>query len=154
MRGSIALRGARVDDVALTRYRETVDPNSPAIVLLSPSGTPHPFYAEFGWVGAGGQPLKLPGADTVWRQEGAGPLSVGRPITLVYNNGEGLAFRRTISVDDKYLFTVQDEVTNNGAAHTTLYPYALVSRHGTLQTLGRPEATVARPETRGLLHFA
>ncbi|HEX5845315.1 MAG TPA: membrane protein insertase YidC [Rhodoplanes sp.] len=136
IKGSIALRGARIDDVALTRYRETVDPNSPAIVLLSPSGTPHPFYAEFGWVGAGGQPLKLPGADTVWRQEGAGPLSVGRPITLVYDNGEGLAFRRTISVDDKYLFTVQDEVTNNGAAPTTLYPYALVSRHGTPQTLG------------------
>jgi YidC/Oxa1 family membrane protein insertase len=136
IKGSIALKGARIDDVALTRYHETVDPNSPAIVLLSPSGTPHPFYAEFGWVGQAGQQLKLPGTETMWRQEGAGSLTPGRPITLVYDNGEGLTFRRTISVDDKYLFIVQDEVINKGTAPATLYPYALVSRHGTPQTLG------------------
>ena len=136
IKGSIALKGARIDDVALTRYHETVDPNSPAIVLLSPSGAPHPFYVEFGWVGAAGQPLKLPGPDTMWRQQGAGSLSPGRPITLVYDNGEGLTFRRTINVDDKYLFTVQDAVINSGGASVTLYPYGLVSRHGTPKTLG------------------
>ena len=128
IKGSIALRGARIDDVRLTRYRETVDPNSPAIVLLSPSGTPHPFYAEFGWVGAAGPPLKLPGADTVWRQEGAGALTVGRPITLVYDNGEGLAFRRTISVDDKYLFTVQDEVLAQVRLLVGLVPEGVVGQ--------------------------
>ncbi len=136
IKGSIALRGARIDDVALTRYHETVDPKSPAIVLLSPSGTPHPFYAEFGWVAGAGQQLKLPGPDTPWRQEGAGALTPGHPITLVYDHDEGLGFRRTISVDDKYLFTVQDQVINKGTAPLTLYPYALVSRHGTPETLG------------------
>lgn len=136
IKGSIALRGARIDDVALTRFHETVDPKSPAIVLLSPSGTPHPFYAEFGWVGGAGQQLKLPGPDTVWRQEGAGSLTPGKPITLIYDNGENLVFSRTISVDDKYLFTVQDQVVNKGTAPVTLYAYALVSRHGTPQTLG------------------
>ena len=136
IKGSVALRGARIDDVALTRFHETVDPKSPAIVLLSPSGTPHPFYAEFGWVGGAGQQLKLPGPDTVWRQEGAGSLTPGKPITLIYDNGENLVFSRTISVDDKYLFTVQDQVVNKGTAPVTLYPYALVSRHGTPQTLG------------------
>ena len=60
LRGSIALKGARIDDLALTQYRETVDPKSPPIVLLSPSGSPHPFYAEFGWVGAAGATVKLP----------------------------------------------------------------------------------------------
>ncbi len=136
IKGSISLRGARIDDVALTRYRETVDPHSPAIVLLAPSGTPHPFYAEFGWVGGAGQKLAVPGPDTMWRQEGAGPLTPTHPITLVYDNGQGLTFRRTITVDDKYLFTLKDEVVNKGTAPVTLFPYGLVSRHGTPQTLG------------------
>lgn len=136
IRGSIALKGARLDDVALVRFRETVDPKSPAIVLLSPSGTPHPFYAEFGWVGGAGTGVKLPGPDTVWSQEGAGALTPAKPVTLVWDNGEGLQFRRTITVDDKFLFTVKDDVVNTGSAPVTLYPYALVSRHGTPQTLG------------------
>ncbi|MGA7487784.1 MAG: membrane protein insertase YidC, partial [Xanthobacteraceae bacterium] len=134
--GSIALKGARIDDLSLIKYRETVDPSSPPIVLLAPSGSPHPFYAEFGWSPPSGVPVKLPGPDTVWRQEGSGALSVGRPVTLVYDNGEGLEFRRTIAVDENYLFTLKDEVTNKGAAPVTLYPYALISRHGTPHTLG------------------
>ena len=134
--GSISLKGARIDDLSLIKYRETVDPKSPPIVLLAPSGSPHPFYAEFGWTAAAGTPVKVPGSDTLWQQRGSGALSVGRPVTLVYDNGEGLEFRRTIAVDDKYLFTIKDEVANKGAAPVTLYPYALVSRHGTPQTLG------------------
>jgi YidC/Oxa1 family membrane protein insertase len=134
--GSIALKGGRLDDISLSKYRETVDPNSPAIVLLSPSGSPHPFYAEFGWVGGAGANVKTPGLDTMWQREGSGALAPGRPVTLVYDNGEGLRFRRTISVDDKYLFTLKDEVTNTTGTPATLYPYALVSRHGLPQTSG------------------
>ena len=134
--GSINHKGARLDDLSLTKYRETVDPNSPPIVLLAPSGSPHPFYSESGWVAGGGATLKLPNAETVWRQEGTGALTVGHPVTLIWDDGEGLEFRRTIAVDDKYLFTVKDEVANKGAAPVTLYPYALVSRHGTPETLG------------------
>src|SRR3954471_6663180 len=136
LKGSIALKGARLDDLALTQYRETVDPKSPPIVLLAPSGTEHPFYAEFGWVRAAGTTAKVPDAETVWRQEGAGPLAVGKPVTLTWDNGEGLEFRRTIAVDDKYLFTAKDEVANNGPAPVSLFPYALVSRHGTPKTEG------------------
>ena len=134
--GSIALTGGRIDDLSLSTYHETVDPASPAIVLLSPAGSPHPFYAEFGWVPAAGTDLKVPGEDTVWRQQGSGSLGVGRPVTLTWDNGAGLEFRRTIAVDDKYLFTVRDEVANKGAAAATLYPYALISRHGTPPTSG------------------
>jgi YidC/Oxa1 family membrane protein insertase len=134
--GSIALKGARIDDLSLIQYRETVDPHSPPIVLLAPSGSPHPFYSEFGWTGASGTNVKVPGADTLWQQQGSGTLSVGHPVALTYDNGEGLEFRRTIAVDDKYLFTIRDEVINKGASAVTLYPYALISRHGTPQTLG------------------
>jgi YidC/Oxa1 family membrane protein insertase len=136
IKGSVALKGGRIDDLSLSQYRVTVDRNSPAVVLLSPSGSPHPFYAEFGWVNAAGGDAKLPGADTVWRQQGTGALSVDRPVTLTYDNGEGLEFRRSIMVDDKYLFTVRDEVVNKGSGAVTLYPYALISRHGTPETLG------------------
>ncbi len=136
LRGSIALRGGRIDDLALVLYRETVDPKSPAIVLLAPSGSPHPFYAEFGWVGTAGTNAKVPGSDTVWRQQGSGTLGIGRPVTLLYDNGEGLEFRRTITVDDKYLFTVEDTVNNKSAAPISLYPYGLISRHGTPKTEG------------------
>src|SRR5258708_1227705 len=134
--GSLALIGGRIDDLALVQYRETVDPKSPPIVLLAPSGSPVPFYAEFGWTGAAGASTKLPGPDTQWRQEGAGALAVDHPVTLAYDNGEGLQFRRSIRIDDKYLFTIKDSVTNSGPAAVTLYPYALISRHGTPTTLG------------------
>lgn len=134
--GSIALKGARIDDLALTKYRETVDPKSPPIVLLSPSASPEPFYAEFGWVPAAGVNVKLPNADTVWTQQGSGSLKTDRPVTLVYDNGEGLEFRRTIKVDENYLFTVEDSVANKGQAQVSLYPYALISRHGKPVTLG------------------
>jgi YidC/Oxa1 family membrane protein insertase len=132
LKGSISLVGGRIDDVSLAEYRETVDPNSRPIVLLSPAGSPDPFYAEFGWVG----PAKVPGPDTVWQQEGSGALTPARPISLVYDNGEGLTFRRTIAVDEKYLFTLKDEVVNNGGAPVSLYPCALVTRHGTPRVSG------------------
>ncbi len=106
LQGSIALKGGRIDDLSLSKFRETVDPKSPPIVLLSPSGSADPFYAEFGWTGAAGSNVKLPTGDTLWTQDGSGALSVGHPVTLTYDDGEGLQFRRTISVDDKYLFTV------------------------------------------------
>jgi YidC/Oxa1 family membrane protein insertase len=134
--GSIALKGARVDDLSLEKFRDTVDPKSPAIVLFSPSNTAHPYYAEFGWVPASGATTKLPDRDTVWQQEGSGSLTPTSPVTLKYDNGEGLTFRRTISIDDKYLFTIKDDVTNVGSAPVTLYPFALISRHGTPEVSG------------------
>jgi YidC/Oxa1 family membrane protein insertase len=136
LKGSIDLKGARIDDLSLAQYHVTVDPKSPPVVLLSPSGSPEPFYAAFGWVGAAGAPVKLPADDTVWKQDGSGALTVDHPVTLTWDNGEGLDFRRTIAVDDKYMFTVKDEVANKGGADVTLYPYALISRHGAPPTLG------------------
>jgi YidC/Oxa1 family membrane protein insertase len=134
--GSISLKGARIDDVALVQFRETVDPASPAIVLYSPSGSANPYYAEFGWVPATGSTVRLPDQNTMWQQEGSGSLTPSTPVALKYDNGEGLTFRRTISVDDRYLFTIKDEVTNVGTAPVTLYPFALISRHGAPQVSG------------------
>ena len=134
--GSIALKGARIDDLSLTKFHETVNKNSPPIELLSPSGSPNPFYAQFGWTAEAGSKVKVPTEASVWKQEGSGALTVGHPVTLTWNNGAGLEFRRTISVDDKYMFTVKEDVVNKGESPVTLYPYGLISRHGLPKTAG------------------
>jgi YidC/Oxa1 family membrane protein insertase len=134
--GSIDLKGGRIDDLTLTQYREETDPKSPPIVLFSPSGAPDAFYAEFGWVPAAGTNAAMPGAETVWKQQSAGALGIGHPVTLTYDNGQGLVFTRTIAVDEHYLFTVKDQVANNSGSPVTLFPYALISRHGTPQVQG------------------
>jgi YidC/Oxa1 family membrane protein insertase len=134
--GSISLKGARIDDISLIKFHETVDPKSAPIVLYSPSGTAAPYYAEFGWVAAAGSSVRLPDQNTQWQQASTGALTPTNPLVLTYDNGEGLTFRRTISVDDRYLFTIKDDVSNVGKAPVTLYPYALISRHGTPQVSG------------------
>jgi YidC/Oxa1 family membrane protein insertase len=134
--GSISLKGARLDDLSLVKFRDTVDPASPAIVLYSPSGTAAPYYAEFGWVPAAGSTVRVPDRNTEWQQESSGALTPTSPVVLKYDNGEGLTFRRTISVDERYLFTVKDDVSNVGNAPVTLYPFALISRHGAPQVSG------------------
>jgi YidC/Oxa1 family membrane protein insertase len=136
LNGSIALKGARIDDLSLVQYRDTVDPRSPAIVLFSPSGTSHPYYAEFGWVAASGTNTKIPDQNTPWQQDGSGSLTPDHPVTLKWDNGDGLIFSRTISIDDRYLFSIKDDVANTGSAPVTLYPFALISRHGTPEVSG------------------
>jgi YidC/Oxa1 family membrane protein insertase len=134
--GSIALNGARVDDIKLATYHETVDPKSPTITLLSPEGAPEAFYAEFGWVAPAGSQIAVPGAKTVWTAPAGAKLTPATPVTLSYNNGKGLVFSRTFAVDEQYLITVTDKVENKGSEPVTLHPYGLISRHGTPQTSG------------------
>jgi YidC/Oxa1 family membrane protein insertase len=126
--GSIALKGAKLDNLALVRYRETIDPKSPAIVLLTPPGTPDAYYAEFGWV-AGAAGVKVPDQNTLWHANGE-TLTPSTPLTLTWDNGQGLEFERTYSVDPYYMITVAQKVTNTGTQSVTLYPYGLVSRSG------------------------
>ena len=136
LRGSIALKGGRVDDLTLVRYKVTTEPDSPSVVLFSPSGAPAPYYAEYGWSNGGDASLKLPTRDTLWKAKGEGPLVTGVPVTLEWDNGQGLLFRRIISLDENYMFTIRQEVENTSGKDVTLYPYALISRHGTPKTAG------------------
>jgi len=132
--GSLLLRGARFDDLRLKNYRETEDKKSPEIVLLAPKGTAYPYFVDFGWTNAEGVNTPVPDANTVWTLTKGQALSVGKPVTLQWDNGHGLVFTREISVDDKFMFTVTDSVQNKGAAAATLYPYALVVRDGVPST--------------------
>jgi len=134
LHGSIDLLGARLDDLTLATYHETVDPKSPEVVLLSPSGTQDPYLAEFGWVAASPD-VKVPGPQTRWTASN-GRLTPANPVTLTWDNGQGLVFARTISVDPNYMFTIRDAVRNTGEAPVKLVPYGLISRTGTPQVAG------------------
>jgi YidC/Oxa1 family membrane protein insertase len=129
--GSISLRGGRIDDLVLAKYRERVEPTSPNVILFSPAEASNAYFAEHGWVAAGGSTTKLPGRDSVWTAASSGPLTPASPARLTWDNGEGLTFRRTISVDNDYMFTIRDEVENKSQATQSLFPYARIYRVGT-----------------------
>jgi YidC/Oxa1 family membrane protein insertase len=131
LQGSINLTGAQLDDLHLTGYRETIDPKSPTIVLLSPAGTPNAFFAEQGFVGATGTIARLPDSKTSWQAPAGAVLGVGKPVTLTWDNGAGLVFTRQISIDDHFVFSVTQGVQNNSAAPVALIPYARVQRQDT-----------------------
>ncbi len=133
--GSINLTGGRVDDIRLNDYHETVDKKSPTIILLSPSGGPDAYFADFGWTGAAGAG-PLPGPDTVWAAPAGATLTPSTPVTLTYDNGAGLVFSRKIAIDDKYMVTVDDSVTNKGSASVALSPYGRITRVGEPPTSG------------------
>lgn len=131
LHGSINLKGGEIDDLSLGHYRETVDPDSPAVVLLSPSGSAAPnlpYYAEFSWL-ADSAATPVPNATTEWKADSKA-LTPQHPVKLNWNNGQGLVFERTVSVDDQFMFTVVDNVRNTGTSPVTLYPYGLVARQG------------------------
>ncbi len=130
--GSIDLKGGKLDDIVLKDYHETVDPKSPNVRLFSPPGAPDAYWATTGFVSPAG--AKTPGLDTVWTADGK-TLTPAQPVTLTWDNGAGLTFKRVIAVDDKYMFTIVDSVANSGGAPATVQPYALVLRHG-MPTVG------------------
>ena len=136
LEGSINLTGGRLDDLRLKDYHETVDRSSPTIVLFSPTGSPNPYYSDYGWVADAGANITLPGPDTVWSVNGSSNLTPSTPLTLSWDNGEGLVFNRTFSVDENYMFDVTQSVTNNSGDAVTLYPYGLIARKGIPETTG------------------
>ncbi|MGQ0742080.1 MAG: membrane protein insertase YidC [Alphaproteobacteria bacterium] len=132
--GSLNLTGARFDNLQLRKYRATVEADSPEIVLLSPLGSRHPYYTEFGWIAPEGFAAPVPGAKTPWKLAAGSTLAPGRDVVLTYDNGRGLVFTRRIALDHDYMFTITDRVNNRGSAPALLYPYALVSRRNVPET--------------------
>ncbi|HEX4173577.1 MAG TPA: membrane protein insertase YidC [Acetobacteraceae bacterium] len=133
--GSISLLGARLDDLVLTDYRETLAPNSPNVRLLEPRSEPHPYYVQYGWSAAPGEQIKLPDNDTVWAASND-TLDTGHPVRLSWDNGAGLIFQISFAIDDEYMFTVQQSVRNTTGAPVKLFPWSRVRRDYTPQTTG------------------
>lgn len=131
LKGSISLMGGRVDQLALKDYRETLDKGSDIVTVLSPLNSANPYYALFGW--APGQGLKVdqvPGANTLWSVESGSTLTTETPVTLIWDNGAGLTFRREMSIDANFMFSIHQTVENTGAGTVSLAPYGVIARHG------------------------
>lgn len=131
--GSIALKGARIDDVIILDYRETLAENSANITFLSPKNTQNAYYTEYGWVASSDTPVRLPDAETLWTAD-RHVLRPGVPVTLSWNNGKGLIFKRVIALDDDYMFTLTQSVENRSNEKVQLFPYGLILRNGTPET--------------------
>ncbi len=136
LRGSLSLSGARIDDLFLKDHYNTVDAKdagdvSQQVELLRPRGAQGAFYALIGWATIEGGPANLPGLDTPWTlvSDENGNLTEETPIVLEYQT-DGLVFRRTVSLDDNYMFLVEDEVANNSGGAVVLSAYGQVRRHG------------------------
>ncbi|MBH1993316.1 MAG: membrane protein insertase YidC, partial [Sphingomonadaceae bacterium] len=124
--GSINLKGARIDDIILPTYKETIAKDSPDVRLYSPSGTQDAYFAGFGWQGEG---LKAPTKDTLWTASGK-ELTPTSPVTLTWNNGAGQLFEIRLSVDENYMISATQKVSNSGAGMIGVKPYAYISRTG------------------------
>jgi YidC/Oxa1 family membrane protein insertase len=133
--GSLSLRGARLDDLYLSKYRQTIDKDARAVELLRPEGAEHPWFTDIGWVGQ--NIAGLPTPTTNWTLASGATLAPGKPVTLTYANGAGLNFTRVISVDEQFMFTVADTVANTSGQAITLAPYGSVQRQGVPAHLGR-----------------
>ncbi len=124
LKGSINLTGAQLDDLVLVRHRETVKKDSAPVRLLSPGGAEGSYFARFGWSGDG---VALPGGDSVWTADVA-KLTPETPVTLSWDNQQGQLFTIKVSVDQYYLFSVEQRVANRGAGAVAVANYGLVSR--------------------------
>ena len=126
LKGSLNLKGCRLDDLMLLDYHETTDSSSAPITLLSPEGAKGAYFADFGWLSAESG-IKLPDSETVWKSS-AQELSQNSPVVLEWDNGEGLTFHRTIAIDDQYMFTVTDRVANAKDKTILLSAYGQINR--------------------------
>lgn len=125
--GSIRVKGGRFDELYLDKYKLNLDPDSQDVELFSPAKTANPYYADFGWISNSGN-INVPTSTTVWTVKGS-ELTPQTPLVLEWNNGQGLKFIRKISVDENYMFSIDQSIENNSGQKITLYPYGLIKRH-------------------------
>ena len=129
--GTISLKGGRIDDLSLLGYKVELKEEAEDITLLRPVGQKGAYYAAYGWAALSGvEPSEVPNPETLWTVRGNETLDVNSPVTLVWKNGKNLTFSRTISIDDNYMFTIEQGVQNNSNTEIALRPYGLIRRSG------------------------
>lgn len=127
--GSIALKGARFDDLSLVKYKETLEKNSPEVILLTPNGDSSAYFAQAGWVATDGK-TKVPDGKSLWKAS-KNTLTSGDSTILSWDNGEGVTFILTISMDKDYMFTINQRVENHSAGEIAVAPYGYINRANT-----------------------
>ena len=129
--GSISLNGGRIDDLQLLDYNVRLNDESEKVTLLSPAGAPNAYFTMYGWAPAGSLDFdEVPGASTKWNVDGNSILTESTPISLTWDNKAGLTFRRDISIDKDYLFSIKQTVENNSDKIVRMRPYGIIARKG------------------------
>ncbi len=135
LKGSISLKGARIDDIILRDYKENIYSDSPLVTLMSPKNTIKPYFAEFGWL-APQSNIDVPKDEAIWIIIKGKELSPSKSVILEWKSPDNLIFNRKISIDNNFLFTFEDTVKNNTTTTQTLQQYGRIRRTGTPETSG------------------
>jgi YidC/Oxa1 family membrane protein insertase len=125
--GSISLEGGLIDDISFKNHKQKVD-GEKNIEFLNPSQSENGFYVESGWAGIGNN-IKVPTKNSKWEVEGNKTLTDKSPVTIKWDNKEGIIFKKKIELDEKYLFKISQEIQNNSSKSLELYPYAQITRN-------------------------
>jgi membrane protein insertase, YidC/Oxa1 family, N-terminal domain len=132
--GSINLKGAIIDDLILSKYKTSLEPNSKNIQLLLPDGTANPYYIETGWKELKDTNIDLPDIETVWESDSLN-LTPSNPVSLTWTNNQNVTFKVNYSIDEEYMFSITQEITNNGNNPIEVFPYRLIKRINTPDTI-------------------
>tara|TARA_B100001989_G_scaffold47077_1_gene30087 strand:- start:2256 stop:3917 length:1662 start_codon:yes stop_codon:yes gene_type:complete len=135
LKGSISLKGARFDDIILRDYNKSLSKDSELVTIFSPRETSSPYFAEFGWV-AKDNNTDVPLPDTLWRIKNGKELNINNPLTLEWVSPDGFIFTRIISLDENYMFSIEQKVKNNTKKIQSFIPYGRINRSGTPKTSG------------------
>ena len=134
IKGSINLKGGIIDDLILSKYKTSLEPESDNIQLLLPDGTANPYYIETGWKEINGSKIDLPNLDTEWKSNNLN-LTPSNPVSLIWTNKQDITFKINYSIDDQYMFTITQEIINNSNQSIEVFPYRLIKRINTPDTI-------------------
>ena len=132
--GSINLKGAIIDDLILSKYKTSLEPESNKIQLLLPDGTANPYYIETGWKELKNTNIDLPNLDTEWESDSLN-LTPTNPISLTWTNNQNVTFKVNYTIDDEYMFSITQEIINNSNENVEVFPYRLIKRINTPDTI-------------------
>jgi len=128
IKGSISLEGGIIDDIIFKKYKKSLK-SEENVIFLNPKNSDEGYYIETGWASSGNNKLKLPLDNTVWKIKGNKTLTPNNPITLEWDNGEGLVFTKKIELDDNFLFKITQSIKNNSNKSFQFFPYAQITRN-------------------------
>jgi len=129
IKGSLSLQGAIIDDVVFKNYKETLN-SEKKVTFLNPRNSQKEHFIETGWASGGNEAIRLPMINTLWKVNGNSKLTPGNPVTLEWNNNEGLLFKKKIELDEKFMFKITQSIKNNSNKSYQFYPYAQITKKG------------------------